>query len=215
MFKKINVLVSLLLLGCFFVSCASSSKVEIIEDQGTAFGTKAPEWVVLYAGGAGIIEIENLEKYRGKKAFIHYNHGDNLDYLTRQANTTGLGEQVAQLARTAVIANVQEIAKGVDADYDVAAFEASVHQSAAAQFRGLTRESSWWQKVRVEGVEEYRLYTLSLMDMALLDQQFNLLVAETTKNLDNAELRSAIQKNDTSALDLMRATQDLEASSYR
>ncbi len=222
MMKKMKFMIPMLLIGYLLVSCASSSsssstttttttskpRFELLEHQGSAFGRDFPQWVDVYSSTFSLTEVDKL--YPGKKAFIQEASGENLEFLKRQASTTGVNAQVAQLARTAVIMNVEEVASGVDKDYNLDAFRATVNTSSAANFRGLVREGDYWLYVKTAaGVEEYRYYVIYLMDIKLLDQQFQLLMDEGVKALDDPELRSTIQKGNASALELINSTAEL------
>lgn len=190
-------------------SCSTKAPLRkgevLIEDKGTAYGIKTPQWVELAIIG-GYRDIEKLSDYRDKTVFIAQFEAQNLQSAQLLAERMQADTDIARYLST----RVKDAFKGANvADADSENFgaygERFVASVGEAKFSGFRMEADWWVKVQTYTPENrpdkqvYRVIQLWAIEKTMLQKQFDILFSQMAE----AEQPTPEQKR---AIDLVQNT---------
>jgi hypothetical protein len=159
----------------------------LIEDKGTTYGIKTPKWVELAVVG-NFRDIEKLSDFKDKTVFIAQFEAQNLQSAQLLAERMQADTEIARYLST----RVKDAFKGANvADADSKHFgaygERFVVSVGQAKFSGFRMEADWWVKVQTYTPENrpdkqvYRVIQLWTIDRAMLQRQFDIIIAQLTE----------------------------------
>ena len=173
------------------VSCTTKAPLRkgevLLEDKGTAYGIKTPQWVELAVVGS-YRDIEKLSDYKDKTVFIAQFEAQNLQSAQLLAERMQADTEIARYLST----RVKDAFKGANvANADSENFgaygERFVASVGEATFSGFRMEADWWVKVQTYTPENrpdkqlYRVIQLWAIDKTMLQKQFDILLAQLTE----------------------------------
>jgi outer membrane murein-binding lipoprotein Lpp len=194
---------ALLLAGCASTQTESNLedisndvKTQIIEHQGTAWGTDVPSWVSAVQSASNQKALSKALGITDKKIWVLQKSGSNLDFLQTWVDQVDARAEIAssikQTVGDAVRAELTGESSSSDAEIEKTVQRYSERVSAVT-LAGLEKEQSFWTKTRRQEVDsdeykiQYNYLVIYSMDEDLFEKQLKAAM-ENIGDTDNSAL---------------------------
>lgn len=180
------------------------SYVNIIDYQGASFGSEIPEWVVAIGDGnySGEYLSTIMPGVAGKKTFVVFGRGDNLEYTKQWADLVDVevqvGDEMQRIVGKAVSAAQKGRSKqeGDKADPTKLEQELNMYKQAvsAVELNGLEKIASYWIQKEVKANKKdqdskiyYEYYAVWGMSQKIYDLQLKKALDNVSDNTDEGK----------------------------
>jgi len=188
------------------IGCSSGprTRIEELENKGTALSIKAPDWIRNYTAN-GISKVQSLPEFKDKYCIIGEETGVNKQFVLAWADNFSAQQRIGAMLRTTISSEYQARVQGLSVSQGGAnstqtagassgeyrqEIDSTINTIVNVSYSGAQRESDWWSlrrrydpDVKDAYSDEYTAYVLYTIPKAELNRQVaNALETSTSRD---------------------------------
>lgn len=174
----------------------AKNKTQLLDYQGSTFGSEIPEWVVQVADGQYSEKVlqEYMPGLEKKKSFVTVGRGSNLEFVRQWTDLVDIEVQIGDTFERIVGKSVKAKMTGNDQEVN-RTIDMYKEAISTVEVNGLEKVSSYWvKKLTSEGEIVYEYYAVWAMDKKTFEDQMDAALKGIESNTSEGEaLKKALR----------------------